>query len=259
MKTELVKGINKVGAVMSKNMPSILTGLAVAGLVTTVVMAVKATPKAEQILAQDDDEREVKRVKEKRTKFETVKLTWKCYAPATIMGGITVGCIIGANSINLKRSAALSSLYAISESTLKEYQSKVIETIGENKEQKIKDEIAKDRIEKVPCSKSPIVVSGGGNSLFFDAYSGRYFMNDIENVRKIQNDLNQTLISEMFVSLNDFYYELGLPKIPYGEECGWNVDAMIDLSFDSQIADDGRPCVVLDYCVGPRFDYRKLM
>ena len=64
------------------------------------------------------------------------------------------------------------------------------------------------------------------------------------------------MINEMDVSLNDFYYEIGLDGISIGEELGWNVNEFIELNFSSQLASDGTPCLVLNYLVPPRYDYR---
>ena len=59
--------------------------------------------------------------------------------------------------------------------------------------------------------------------------------------------------------LNDFYYEIGLDNIKLGDELGWNIDdGYIDLSFSSQLASDGTPCLVIDYKIAPRYDFRNL-
>jgi hypothetical protein len=61
----------------------------------------------------------------------------------------------------------------------------------------------------------------------------------------------------MYISVNDFYYEIGLGNTKIGNDLGWHVDnGLIDLEFSSQLADDGTPCLVLDYRVAPRYDYR---
>ena len=46
----LVKVVKNLGGVISKNSPTILTGLAVGGLFTTAIFAVQATSKAEWLL-----------------------------------------------------------------------------------------------------------------------------------------------------------------------------------------------------------------
>lgn len=262
MKSTGIKQVTKtVGQAVSQNSPTILTGLSVAGLVSTVVLAVKATPKALRLFKEELDYREESDDYPEfgsLTKKEIIQTTWKCYIPTVVMGGVTVACMVGANSINLRRNAALASVYSLSEAALKEYQAKVIETIGEKKEQTVRDEIAKDRVERDPKSNKEVIITGQGNVLCYDSISGRYFKSDIEKIRKLQNDLNHQLISEMWVSINDVYYELGLKATKIGDDIGWNVDTLIEFDFSTQLADDGTPCVVIDYSVGPRYDYRKL-
>ena len=91
-------------------------------------------------------------------------------------------------------------------------------------------------------------------------FSGRYFKSDIEKIKKAECELNRQMLDDMYVSLNDFYYEIGLDSVKLGDELGWNVDSgYIDLSFSSQLASDGTPCLVIDYSVAPRYDYRNLL
>lgn len=68
--------------------------------------------------------------------------------------------------------------------------------------------------------------------------------------------MNEKLIREMFVSLNEFYYELGIRPILRGDDLGWNMDdGSIKVQFTSTLAEDGRPCLVMDYVVGPKYDF----
>lgn len=97
------------------------------------------------------------------------------------------------------------------------------------------------------------------NTLCYDAVSGRYFKGDIEKIKKAECELNRQMRDEMYISLNDFYYEIGLDNIKLGDELGWNIDdGYIDLSFSSQLASDGTPCLVIDYTIAPRYDFRNL-
>jgi hypothetical protein len=58
------------------------------------------------------------------------------------------------------------------------------------------------------------------------------------------------------VSLNEFYDELGLSHIAVGDDLGWNIEkGGIDISFSTQLAEDGMPCLVVNYDVKPRYDY----
>lgn len=237
---------------MRQNSPTILTGLAVAGVASTAILAVRATPKALQII-RDEEEAAQSRFEAKHI----VMLTWKCYIPAGIMGAATIACIIGANSINLRRNAALASIYSLTETTLKEYQAKVIETIGEKKEQAIKESIAQDRLDKNPLSSNQVIFTGYGDSLCYDSISGRYFKSDYETLRKIENDINYRLVNNvMYISLNDVYDEMGLPRSSIGDNLGWNVEKKLHFLFTSKLAEGGQPCVVIDYSVDPMVTFR---
>ena len=66
--------------------------------------------------------------------------------------------------------------------------------------------------------------------------------------KKAVNEINRRLISEDYISLTEFYSELGLSPTKVSDEIGWNLDdGLIEVYFSSQLADDGRPCIVLDY------------
>lgn len=239
----------------SKHSPEILTGIGIAGMITTTVLAVKATPKALKLMEDARYEKE-----EDLTVPEKVKVTWKCYIPATLLGVASVGCLIGANSVNLRRKAALATAYKLSETALAEYKEKVIETVGEEKAKDIRSAIAKDKMEKNPVTKSEVIITDKGESLFCDSISGRYFKSDMNTIEKAVNTINRRLLNEMSVSLTEFYSEIGLSPTSLSEELGWNMnDGQIEIDFSSQITDDGRPCIYIEYEIAPRYDYHKFV
>lgn len=258
-----VKGLFRTaGSFIEKNSPQILTGLGVAGVVSTAIMTGRATVEAvdicrekERLLASCSDPD----ILDEFDKFQAhpivqkAKWTWKCYIPPFLMGATSIACIIGAQSVNTKRNAALATLYSLTKSTLDDYQEKVVETIGEKKEELIRGEVDQKRLEEKPKSEAMIFGVRQGNTLCFDKLSGRYFMHDMEKIRRVVNDLNHDLMGVMWVPLNDFYYALGLEGIKLGEEIGWTVDELIDVKFTSRLTDDGDPCLVLDYDVTPRY------
>ena len=238
---------------VSNHSPEILTGIGIAGMITTTILAVRATPKALELI--DDKKNELGMYPtEKLHPIEVVKTTWKCYLPATITGATSVACLIGASSVNSRRNAALATAYNLSASALTEYKSKVIETVGEKKEQLIRDKVAEERISKEPVNQSAIIVSGNGNTRCFDMITKRRFVSDIESINKIVNELNRRMINgEDYISLNEFYYELGLDGSSIGDELGWNVSTgLIELDFSAQLDTDGTPCIVIDYTVAPK-------
>lgn len=256
MKKEIAKSFLSLKTAIKKHSPEILTGIGIAGMITTTVMAVRATPKALILI----EERKEEIGAEKLEAMDMVKTTWACYIPAAITGTLSVACLIGASSVNARRNAALATAYTLSESALKDYQGKVIEMFGEKKNEAVKDAVAKDKVEKNPVVTREVIITEKGNTLCYDAISGRYFKSDIEKIKKAECELNRQMLDDMYVSLNDFYYEIGLDSVKLGDELGWNVDSgYINLSFSSQLASDGTPCLVIDYSVAPRYDYRNLL
>lgn len=255
MKKPKLSSISKgIRGAITKHSPEILTGIGIAGMITTTIMAVRATPKALILIEERKEEIDV----DKLTPIELIKTTWTCYIPAAITGGLSIICLIGASSVNARRNAALATAYTLSESALKEYQEKVIETIGEKKEQTVRDAIAKDRIDKNPVSSREVIVTEKGNTLCYDTISGRYFKSDIDKLKKVENELNRRMRDEMYISLNEFYYEIGLNPISIGDDIGWNIDhGYIELNFSSQLTDDGNPCLVIDYQVAPGYEYNR--
>lgn len=255
-KPTVAKLLKDVQATVSKHSPALLTGIGIAGMITATVLAVKATPKAMKLV--DDKQNELyPDSTEKLKPTEVVKVTWKCYIPAAITGAVATACLIGANSVNTRRNAALATAYNLTATTLAEYKDKVVETIGEKKEREIRDKVAEERIAKEPVNKSAIIVSGSGNTRCFDTITRRRFTSDIEQIKRIVNELNRRMINgDDYIALNDFYYELGLEGCKVGEELGWNITrGLIELDFSAQLDEDGVPCIVLDYEVAPKRGY----
>ena len=241
---------NVVNTISDKS-PEILIGFGLAGMLTSTVLAVKATPKALDILAEQED-REL-------SKVDKVKLTWKCYAPAAIGYCASAACIIGANSVNTKRNAVLAGAYKISESALLEYRDKVKEVIGEEREKEIHAKIAEDRRCKEPENQGNVILTGKGDVLCYDMYSGRYFKSEMDEINAILNELNYKLMQDNLLALNDFYDALGLQPIVTGYDHGWNVDdGLIKIYFTSTLADNGIPCLALHFDNLPRYGYDRL-
>ena len=253
-KEGLKRTIKSAERFLTKYIPGILTGIGIAGMIGATFMAVKATPKALYLIEAKKKESEV----EQLTPVETIKTCWKCYIPATLTTVVSAACLIGASTVSTKRNAALATAYSISEAALREYQEKVVEVIGEKKEKAVRDAVAKDQIEKDPVTKSEVVIiDSNSNTLCYEPLSGRYFKSTIDKIKKAEIELDRQMIQEMYVSLNDFYWEIGLDGTDLGDKMGWNLDkGYMDLSFSSQLADDGTPCAVIVYGIPPVYDYQ---
>ena len=253
-KAGLKQTIKSAERVLTKYSPGILTGIGIAGMIGATFMAVKATPKALYLIESKKEESEV----EELTPVETIKTCWKCYIPATLTTVLSAVCLIGASTVSAKRNAALATAYSISEAALREYQEKVVEVVGEKKEKAVRDAVAKDQIDRDPVTKSEVVIiDSNSNTLCYEPLSGRYFKSTIDKIKKAEIKLDRQMIQEMYVSLNDFYWEIGLDETDLGDKMGWNLSkGYMDLSFSSQLADDGTPCAVIVYGIPPVYDYQ---
>lgn len=229
-------------------------------MVTTVVLAVKATPKAHQIMEELKDEKEAE--EEEVTKMDIVKSTWKCYIPAAVSGACSIACLVLSNSINNKRKTAAITAYTVAQKALTEYKSEVVKTIGEEQEKAIRENIAQKKIDdNPPPTDKEIIIFGNSDVLCYDNWSGRYFYSSIESIKAAINKLNKNMLYNMYISLSDYYDEIGLAHTKDSDYVGWNISecGLIDISFSSALTKDNKPCVTVDYLVGPRYDFDKLM
>ena len=249
----LTKIVNTSKEFVSKRSPEILTAIGITGMISTTVLAVRATPKAMRLIEEAEEEGSL-------TPIETVKVAWKPYVPAVITGTFSVACLIGATSVNNRRNAALATAYKLSEKAFSEYKEKVIETIGEKKEKAVKEKVHQERVEKNPVSNSSVIVTGRGKTLCYEYYSGRYFESDIEEIRKAVNTVNRRMYYDVHISLSEFYDELDLEHTAISDAVGWNLDSgFVEVDFSSHIADDGRPCIVVNYQTPPRYNFDRLL
>lgn len=256
-KQTVTKWFKGVSASANKHCPEILLAIGIVSGITTTVLAVKATPKALKMIEEKKDEDGV----DELTPLETVKVAWKPYVPAVATGAFSIACVIGANSVHVKRNAALATAYQLSTTAFNEYREKVVETIGEKKEKTVHDKLAKERVEKNPPNESTVIITGKGKTLCYDAYTDRYFESDVDRIRRAINDLNYRMTTgmEMSISLNEFRAAIDLPTIPIGEEVGWRVDeGLIDIHFSAHVTDNDRAAIVLEYLIPPKYGFNKL-
>lgn len=201
----------------SRNGSTILTCMGGVGLVATAVLTAKATPKA---MARVEDAREEKG--EELTKVETVIAATPAYIPPLITGAATLVCMFGANALSKRQQASLVSAYALLDNSYKEYKKKVNELYGEGANNKVKEEIAKDKYEESELKPAD------GMKLFFDDFSGRIFESTLEKVQEAEYNINRNLSMYGYATLNEFYEYLGLEPLDGGDELGWSPDMNFD-------------------------------
>lgn len=229
---------------VKKNGSTILTVLGAAGVVGTAVMAVKATPKAMELIEQAKEEKG-----EELSKWEVVQVAAPTYIPTVLLGMGTVTCIFGAHVLNKQNQAALTSAYALLDQTHKEYKNKVKEMYGVEADQNVRTELAKDQYEEEDIKEEDEL------PLFYDEFSKRYFNAKNEDILYAEYEINKLLNTNGAVSLNDYYNLVGLDPVEYGEYLGWSSAQMYEQFWDDWLyfhhtrvdIDGGMECYIIDY------------
>ena len=257
MKEKFVSVYNGVKGQVQKHSPEILMGVGVVGVVTSTVMACKATMKLNDILEESKETRDKIKEVENNPKYEdkysqedakkdltinyvqTGMKVAKLYAPAVLLGGASLGCLLASNDILRKRNAALSAAYMTVDKSFKEYRNRVTERFGEEVEKEIRYGIKAEQLETT-------VVDEDGNETtvtdtiktmdpnlysdyarFFDAASP-YWQNDPEYnlmfLKAQQQYANDLLRAKGRLFLNDVYDMLGIEKTKAGQVVGWVYD-----------------------------------
>lgn len=238
---------------VKRNGSTILTCAGGAGVVLTSVMAVKATPKAMQLLEAAKKEKG-----EELTKLEVFKVAAPSYIPTIITGVSTIACIFGANILNKRQQAAIMSAYALLDSTYKDYQKKMEELYGEDANDQVKAEIAKDKYVD-----DEVTLTDDDKRLFYDEFSGRYFESTTEDVLRTEYAINRKLTEFHGVYLNEFYELLDIPPVDYGDYLGWSSEEIYDMQWSTWldfyhkklILDDGLECYIISWSIDPTFGF----
>lgn len=221
-----------------KHQSTLLCAAAVVGVASTAYLTAKASFAAAKDLEEVDEDLPFK---------EKAQLVWKYYIPASISGVTTVSSIYGVLRTSQHKTAAAQAALALSERAFSEYKEKVIEQIGPRKEQKIRDEINEDLVEKSPPDSALVIAASPGNVLCMEKYSGRYFLSDMETLKKAENLINSKMLKHDEQTLLDFYYEVGLPETMYSSNVGWQSDRLMELIFTAVVGPDGKPVLVFEY------------
>lgn len=239
-----------VWAGAKKHSPEILIGMGIAGAASSVIFAVKATPKAMILLEEKRQELGVEKLEAK----EIIKTAAPVYIPTAVSFGVSVACIVGASSVNARRNAALTAAYTLSESALRTYRDKVLETVGEDKEREIRQKAAIEQQQKTPEPQALVVSSAAGQLKCFDSLSGRYFVSTKNEIDKAVNEFNRQLRDDMRISLNDWYDLIGLDTNKLGDMLGWDIErGYVETCYASRLDEDGLPCLVVNYVEPPHY------
>jgi hypothetical protein len=242
-----MKMVNTVLKTIKRRSPLILSSTAVLGVGATAYLSARASFEAGRVIWRKQFQIDRTPEPHELDLKEKAELTWKLYIPVVASGVVTCVCIIGVTRVGNKRALAAQAAFVLSERAYSEYRDKVIEEFGEKKDEKIRAAVATDRIKTNPPPSAEILITGPGNILCCEMYTGRYFSSDMETLRKAQNDLNAQMIRQDQVSMEEWYYIIGLAPTSYSSDIGWVSDKMMELEFTSVLTEDGRPCLAFTY------------
>lgn len=239
---------------LNRHSSTLLTITGAAGVIGTTVMAVKATPKALQLIEEAKEEKG-----EDLTKFEVVKKTAPVYLPSVLVGASTIACIFGANILNQRKQAALMSAYALLDNSYKEYTGKTKELYGEQADIDIRDEIVKDKYLDYECETE----KEGDTKLFYEDTYGGYFEATDADVLKAEMEVNRLLAFRGYVSINEYFTLLGIKDKYFDYPLGWSCDTIeqeqteywLDFSHRKVTLEDGMECTIVSPHLNPLPDF----
>lgn len=231
----LSSAVRTVKSVVTANSPVLLVGTAIAGVVTTGVLAAKGGYKARGII----DEAQVAKGDVPLDLKEKVSLTWLCYAAPAVTGVTTIASVVGVHTIHTKRHAALAGLYAVTATKMDDYREKAEELLGSKKTQQLNDALGQSDVDRSPFDTREVVITGNGTELIHDAWSGRYFTGSVAEIEKALGDINLQLAKDGDAELNEFYDKVNLPLLnPMGSRFGWKGADNVQPRFGSVVVND---------------------
>lgn len=255
---DLKKIANTLMHDISDHSPEILTGLGIGGFFTAIVMAVKVTPKACQMI----EEKKLDTEKDKLSTGEVIQATWKYYIPTAITAGCATACVVGATKTGLKRNAALAAALQISQESFDIYKNKVIETLGEKKESEIREKYDEEMVKRYPPRGFEIDPFPPDTICCFER---RYFYSNWDKIRGAVMQIGENMINSPFdpsATLNDWFELVGLGLTEEADRVGWDIriNGVPELNTPSCIQfEDGRICYVISFKNPPTdvFDRRR--
>lgn len=243
--------MNNVQYFIKKNSPLILTIVSGIGVITTTIFAIKATPKALELIDEAEKEKG-----EKLTNIEKIKVGWKPYICTGISALSTILCIISIQYLNSKRQTNIISAYALLENAFKGYRNNIKELYTEEADKLAMQEIVKAQYDP---DYEPI----GDEDLFFDYQGMRFFKSTFDHVIQAEKRFKESLISRGYACINEYYDYLGIPRVDFGYQLGWadieNNDPYnvkeLDFIYEETVVGGSVKCWIINTNMPATFDY----
>lgn len=254
--TNVSRTFSKVTLKGKKYAPEIMVIAGVAGVITSTVMACKATTKAGDITEKTKNQmtqiHEVAETKSDQYSEEDMKKDTvivytqaavkfaKLYGPAVILGTASIACIFGSHHILSKRNAALAAAYATVDKNFKDYRGRLVERFGKELDKELRYNIKAKEFEETAVNEETGEETTVVNTVnvadaieysdyarFFDDGCTGWTKDSEHNLYFLkcqQNYANERLQKRGYLFLNDVYEMLGIPKTKAGQIVGWVYD-----------------------------------
>jgi hypothetical protein len=225
-----------------KNSPGVLFGAGVVGMTASTVLACRATLKMDKVVEEAKDKMKVARTLDHPEysdldrqrdltliRYQTTVKIVRLYAPAIIVGGVSIAALSKSHSILNKRNAALTAAYAALDKGFNEYRSRVIAKYGEEEDRDLRYGTRQVATTDSETGERKLItrVAPGDPSIyarFFDENSPSWNREPEYNLFFIkcqQNYANDLLHSRGHLFLNEVYGMLGIPHSKAGAVVGW--------------------------------------
>ena len=246
MKLKLNGIIKNAKKYVKKNAASGLTLAAIAGVIVTAYYVKKETPEANKKLEENKD----------ANIPEKAGILIGAYPKSFAAGGITIGCIYGANYLNQKNIAALSAICATQASKNITIDKKMREIIGKEKTDEVNSEAIKEYIDKHPELLETAIRTGKGNVLCYEPLCAHFFYSSEGAILKDAANIDKRCkkFGDDYVEANSWMNELGLPDADILNSYGWPYDPTDDSVAIYCTADktkNGTPYLVINYMDDP--------
>ena len=245
--------LGTISKFIKQNSSTILTVLSLAGVVSTVVTASQDTAKAKDVIT----------VTRPRNRKEEIRVTWKCYIPTAISAGTTMACILGSHYCSNRQKEALASAYSLSQLTLHKYQEKVVERLGKNKAEALREEVYNEVAEYQAPSigftsgMTKPYDTGHGTTLFYLIPGKIWFYSDKNFMDAQTNAMNHDVRTEMYYDENEIMYRWGLPMDKKNSEWIFTCDEPFEPHFEAKLMDNGQVRVNIDYDLIPFSEWKE--
>ena len=252
------RSLHKVGFKFKKHSPEILVVAGVVGIVTSTIMACKATTKVSEIIDEtketidtihdcvgkglhtSDGEEYTQEIANKDLAIVYAQTGWKLvklYGPSVALGVASIGCMVGSNRILRKRNIALAAAFKAVDTSFKEYRGRVIDRFGKEMDRELRFGIKAKEIEETVVDENgnettvtktveiadPNVAHSIYSVVWCEGNTGWTRNAELNKVFLIQtqNAANDKLRLNGILTLNEVYDMLGVPRTAYGQIAGW--------------------------------------